>query len=524
MADGVPFDASERKPPPGAEDLGPVDPAAPAAVTVVVRRRPGAPAPRTSGAPLSREAFARDQGADAADIDAVIAFARANGLTVQAHDAARRTVALSGTLGELAKAFGVVLTRYRAGTDEFHGRTGKLSLPANLVPIVEGVFGLDDRPQTRTHFRVAGAHRTSGNQLPATSFRPDEVARLYSFPRDVDGRGECIAILEFGGGYARTDVEAYFRGLGITPPKLVDVGVLGASNRPTGDPNGPDGEVVLDVEVAGAAAPGAKLAMYFAPNTERGFIEAVTTAVHDHINRPSVISISWGQAEEGWTRQALTLLDAAFQDAATLGVTVCVASGDDGSGDRVGDGLAHVDFPASSPFALACGGTRLVAGGGRIAEETVWNDPGGGSSGGGVSAHFDPPAYQHAAKVPPSANPGGRRGRGVPDVAGNADPQTGYAIRVDGTPSVVGGTSAVAPLWAALVALLNQSLGHPVGLLQPHLYGPPAASGLRDITSGDNGAYSARVGWDACTGLGSPDGDALLAGLSPTTSGARRTR
>ena len=99
-------------------------------------------------------------------------------------------------------------------------------------------------------------------------------------------------------------------------------------------------------------------------------------------------------------------------------------------------------------------------------------------------------------------------------MAGDADPQTGYTIRVDGSDQTIGGTSAVAPLWAALIALLNESLGAPLGFAQPRLYGSAQATGFHDIVSGDNGAYSAQAGWDACTGLGSPNGSALLAALS----------
>jgi kumamolisin len=206
-------------------------------------------------------------------------------------------------------------------------------------------------------------------------------------------------------------------------------------------------------------------------------------------------------------------MDQAFQEAALVGVTVLCASGDNGSDDAVGDGLAHADFPASSPHVVACGGTQLVASVSSITDERTWNDGAqGGSSGGGISDVFDLPAYQASAALPPSANPGGRVGRGVPDVAGDASPVSGYQVLVDGQRMVIGGTSAVAPLLAALVAQLNEQLKKPVGFLNPLLYAAPS-SVFRDITSGGNGAYAARPGWDACTGLGRPDGAALLAAL-----------
>jgi len=234
---------------------------------------------------------------------------------------------------------------------------------------------------------------------------------------------------------------------------------------------------------------------------------------------PTAVSISWGQSEDEWTRQAMTAMDDAMADAAALGVTVCVAAGDDGSRDNESDGQAHVDFPASSPHALACGGTTLHADGdtGTVTSETVWfHGIGRGGTGGGVSDVFDRPAWQDGVGVPGDADTG-QAGRGVPDVAADADPATGYRVRVDGTDMVIGGTSAVAPLWAALACRLAEALGRPPGLLQPQVYagisaGDPAP-GFRDVTTGSNGAYQAGPGWDPCTGLGVPDGAALLTRL-----------
>jgi kumamolisin len=294
------------------------------------------------------------------------------------------------------------------------------------------------------------------------------------------------------------------------------VGVDGATNVPGQDPNGADGEVLLDIEVSGALAPGAHIIVYFAPNTDAGFIDAVTTAAHA-TPTPAAISISWGQSEDQWTSQALTAFDQALIDAAALGVSTTAAAGDDGSSDRVTDGRPHVDFPASSPHALACGGTRLTADASTatVQSETVWNNgPGNGATGGGVSDVFPRPSWQANVGVPSSAQ---ASGRGVPDVAADADPQTGYRILVDGQEIVIGGTSAVAPLWAALIARLVQATGAPLGLAQPKLYDAitagQVAPGFRDITSGNNGAYAAGPGWDACTGLGVPNGTALLSAL-----------
>jgi kumamolisin len=280
---------------------------------------------------------------------------------------------------------------------------------------------------------------------------------------------------------------------------------------------------MLDIEVAGAVAPGAKIVVYFAPNTDAGFLDAINQAAMDKTHKPSVISISWGGPESSWTAQSLQNYNSALQAAAAVGVTVCCASGDNGSTDGSSDGSDQVDFPSSSPYSLACGGTSLDISGSAIASEVVWNDlPNGGATGGGVSATFPLPSYQANAKVPPSANSGGP-GRGVPDVAGDADPQTGYLVQADGSQFVVGGTSAVAPLWAGLVALFNQMIGTPVGYLNPNLYQKVAlaAGTFNDITSGDNGDYKAGPGWDPCSGWGSPNGARILQSLmSVGTSGS----
>jgi len=293
------------------------------------------------------------------------------------------------------------------------------------------------------------------------------------------------------------------------------VSVDHGKNHPTGNPDGPDGEVMLDIEVVGAIAPQAHIAVYFAGNTDAGFLDAITTAIHDTTNKPSVISISWGGPESSWTQQSMTAFDSAFQDAATMGITVCVASGDSGSSDGVTDGANHVDFPASSPNVLACGGTNLQIANNATAAETVWNDGAqGGAGGGGVSSFFPLPAWQDGLQATLTA--GGTSAltnRGVPDVSGDADPETGYTVRIDGTATVIGGTSAVAPLWAGLIARINATNGTPAGFINPRLYATPSA--LNDITQGNNGAYAASPGWDACTGLGSPNGAQVAAVLAP---------
>jgi kumamolisin len=432
-------------------------------------------------------------------------------------------VVLQGTVANMNEAFGTHIELYQAPGGLFRGRTGELTVPSDVAPLLVGVFGLDDRPQAKTRLRrhVAGiGPRAAGD----TSYTPPAIAKLYNYPAGT-GAGQTVAIIELGGGYKTADLTSYFSSIGVSPaPAVSSVSVDAAVNQPTGDPNSADGEVLLDIEVVGAIAPGARIAVYFAPNTDQGFLDAITTAVHDTVRKPSIVSISWGGPESSWTDQSLTAYDQAFQDAAVLGVSVCCASGDDGSADGVTDGAAHVDFPSSSPHVLACGGTRLESTSGKITNEVVWNQgPGNGASGGGVSEKFPLPAFQSNAGVPVSVNSSHFKGRGVPDVSGDADPATGYQIFVDGRSAVFGGTSAVAPLWAALIAVLNQQVGKPLGFLNASLYGSSiAGKALRDITSGNNGAYNAGHGWDACTGLGSPNGQQLLAGLKQPAPARRK--
>ncbi|MDB5068052.1 MAG: peptidase propeptide, partial [Chloroflexi bacterium] len=419
------------------------------------------------------------------------------------------------TLEDLSAAFGVELTTYEHPKGRYRGRTGPVHVPASLGDTVLGVLGLDNRPQAQPHFRV----RAVDEAPPAATFSPDQVAKLYDFPTAGTGTGQTVGIIELGGGYVDADLATYFSDLGIAAPQVSAVSVDGGQNQPVGEPSSADAEVMLDIEVVGAVSPGARIVVYFAPNTDQGFLNAITTAVHDAANRPTVVSISWGSAESQWTQQALLAFHEAFADAALLGVTVCAAAGDSGSFDGVADGLAHADYPSSDPYVLGCGGTTLSAEGNTILSEVVWNHD-QGATGGGVSDRWDLPGYQSGAGLPASINPGGRVGRGVPDVAGDADPATGYLARVDGQTFVLGGTSAEAPMWAGLIALVNEQLGAPVGFVNPLLYGTVAVAGaFHDVTQGNNdvtslGGYSAAVNWDACTGLGSPDGSKVLAALA----------
>ena len=432
---------------------------------------------------------------------------------------------LSGTAAQMSAAFGVSLGRYEHPGGVYRGREGHVHLPAELRDVIVGVFGLDDRPQAVRRLQPAATSSPGPEEAP---FQPPQVAALYGFP---PGRadGQRIALIEFGGGYTTGDLTGYFTGLGLPVPQVAEAGINGAANQPGTDA---DIEVLLDMEIAAAVAPGVSLVVYFAPPDDRGFIDAVTGALYDETHPVNVISISWGAAESWWTDQAREVLDGLFADAAALGVTVLCAAGDHGAAHTAHDGQVHADFPASSPHVLGCGGTSLTASGGAIASEVVWNNANGWATGGGVSAVFPVPVWQRSVTIPASLSKNQGPGRGVPDVAGHADTATGYLVRVHGQDVPAGGTSAVAPLYAGLVALLNTALGTPAGFLNPVLYQLAGTrSVFREITQGNNSVpdssygpatpgYAAGPGWNACTGLGSLNGQRLLDALRQVWAGS----
>jgi kumamolisin len=485
---------SHREHPDGSMPIGRPAPDQTLEITCVLRRRNEAA--HSTELKLSHDALNQLHGADPADIEAVESFAMNHDFSIVRVDIGARTITLAGPLDSLAKAFGAEMELRQVGERVIRTRQGSLRVPETLLDKIVAVLGFDERPAAATY------HQQCHSRADSRSFTPVQVAQAYQFPSNK-GKNQTVALIELDGGFRTSDLNAYWKQLGLDNVAITAVGVDGATNKPTGNPESADGEVALDIEVVGAVAPQARLAVYFAPNTDRGFLDAINAAIHDTVRKPSVISISWGAAENQWTPQSMDAFNAAFQDAAMLGITVCAASGDNGSSDGELDGANHVDFPASSPWVLACGGTRLVANGNKIQSETVWRDSDGGATGGGVSGHFSKPSYQASINI---------IGRGVPDVSGNADPETGYRVIVDGKSSVIGGTSAVAPLWAGLIALVNEQLGKNVGWLHPQLYGTIAQhKALHDVTSGTNDAYRAQTGWDACTGLGSPNGHAILA-------------
>jgi kumamolisin len=560
LPDGYrPLPGSERRPVRDARRVDAADPDEALTVSVYVRRRPGAPplagqehwmtTPPGHRQFLTWEEMAAVHGAAQADLDTVIQFGQSHGLTVTKTSAARRLVALSGTVKQMNEAFAVDLGRYESPVGRYRGREGPVHLPGDVVDVAVGVFGLDDRPMAR---------RANNSPGPpgASTLTPPQVAKLYNFPAG-SAAGQTIGILEFGGGYDLTDIDAFFSGLPQTTPHIEAISVDGVTNSPIGNPDSFDGEVVLDIDVAGSVGVGANIAVYFAPLTDRGWADAVTAALLEPTGlpagwaAPSVLTCSWGFTELEadtptgdstsrwpfeWTKQAIELVSGAYQQAAMMGVTVFNCSFDNGSNGYQNDGNAHVAYPCSDIWVTACGGTLITDVSGSSFTENTWNDDArniGEATGGGISDAIGRPAWQQGI-VPPSVNPGGRIGRGLPDIAGNASKYSGYLLQVDGKSGFqTNGTSSVAPLYAGLIAIINATLGQPVGYLNPTLYAlaqdPSYAGVIRDINDdisnavhwtnqdgtigGPSLGYTSGPGWDACTGLGVLDGTRLLDAL-----------
>jgi kumamolisin len=523
--------------------------------------------------PLTRAEIVELQRPEDAHVAEVESFAREADLRVVEVSPVRHDVVLEGAAARVEAAFGVDLEHFTgAHGGRVRGHRGAVHLPEHLHRTVESVLGLDEVPLAR---------RSAPESAPRSGPRlwPREAAEAYSFPKDARGRGQRIAILSFGGGFHESDLRAYFeQAVPGAAPRVRAVPVLGTPNAPltpatlarfVADFNAGNGadvlarrygpdlgpamatfETTMDVELAAALAPEAAIDVYFAPDTPAGWYVAIQAALDEAgaldpsrvcPGLPTVLSISWGNPEAHWGANRMWALHRALELAAHKGVTVCCASGDFGAlGAPPEDGapaLAGVSFPASSPFALACGGTRLrLDTAGAIADEVAWNSIWGGqrmASGGGLSGLFARPSYQRDAELPDAdalagrvwtsrqvAGPARFQGRGVPDVAANADAQSGYHLWIGGRATLGGGTSAATPVWAACVALLAERLGRRPGFLNPLLYLSGFRAALRDVTDGNNdvGAgtafFQAGHGWDAVTGLGTPRGEALLAALT----------
>ncbi len=546
---------SERPAPPPGVLKGELDTSAPMDITVQLRSKASdLTMDRTlkrialgRQAPLSDQQFMDKFGASEQSLSELSKFASNNGLKISEADLRSGRVVLSGETGSFARAFQTNLSQYDLHGLSIRGREGALMVPNSLANHIEGIYGVDNRPQANFYSKVLGsapqeAPKTTGsgqsnkvalraeNPAPAPAepapapiepkkaggYMPNEVADAYQFPQGTTGKGQGVAIIQLGGGVDMANEQAYYKAHGLKTPDIKVISVNGAKTK-AGFDAAADGEVSLDSQVIGAVAPNAKQALIFAPNSDRGFIDAITRATFPEKgeNPNQVISISWGAPMESWTEQGRRGMNLAFKKAALKGLSVFAASGDDGAINASPSRTFQVDYPAADPYVTGTGGTRLTIQNGKIASEVAWNNGlGRGAGGGGISP--DPvPDYQVGLKMPANANKTGIPGRGVPDVAGNADPVTGYRIRVGGSESIIGGTSAVSPLYAALAARLNEGLGpgKQVGFMNPFLYKHGMAGTAKfynDIIKGDNNGYNTGPQWDAVTGWGSLNGEKLL--------------
>lgn len=461
---------------------------------------------------LNDSEFADKFGASKESLDQLTKFAEAYGLKVSESDLRSGRVVLTGTAENFSEAFKTKIAQYDQDGLKIRGREGALFVPKSVGKNIEGVFGLDTRPQAQPRIKdfdpKTNDAKTSDNVQPI-SFRPDEIANAYNFPKGTTGKGQAAALVELGGGIDFKNETEFYKENGLKVPEIKVLEINGAKNS-LGKNMRADKEVSLDSQVLGSVAPDAKQTIIFAPNNEQGFIDAVGRASFpkETDNTHQAISISWGQPIEDWTEQSKRSMNLALKKAALKGISVFVASGDDGAIDKPGS-KAQVDYPAGDPYAIGVGGTRITIKDGKLASEVAWNDQ-HGSTGGGISS--DPlPDFQQGLKVANAVS----TGRGVPDIAGNASPASGYKVRINGENTVTGGTSAAAPLYAALALRLNEGLGgnRTVGFMNPFLYKQGLsgnATFFNDVTQGNNNGFDAGKGWDAATGWGSLDGEKLL--------------
>jgi kumamolisin len=486
---------------------------------------------------LAPKDFNKLHGARNEDLQLVKKFAEHSKLRVIESSKERRCVILSGTAQQLSDAFQVDNRTYTHEGQVYRSYPDAIQIPASLKGIIEAVLGLEDRPLMSHHaFLAAAQHKImAAGGVSARHTEVREVAEAYKFPTGANGKGQCIAIIELGGGFYESDIKKYFRTHKLHQPKISVVEIEGARNNPAdpkyvkqvlealGVEHGSDEldkskfshamwtiESTLDVQLAGSFANAANIVVYYAPNNAHGKYQAITAALSSKKYPTSVISCSWGAVEETLPGDVVSSLNHVFQDAALRGVTICFSSGDRGE-NLAPNGKPRVQFPASSPYVLSCGGTHWLKRERSIYEE-VWNEslPKNfvAQSGGGVSKIFEQPEWQSGIRLQTR-----KSGRGVPDVAGKADIVTGYCMQVAGFDVTMGGTSAAAPMWAGLIARLNQELGCSIGYMNPFFY-KSCGSSFNDITKGNNGKhFKATPGWDPCTGWGSPDGKKLLAKL-----------
>ena len=571
--------------PVGTVPVGPVERELPLQVTVVLRpRNPRAHSRPAAIHPALRPIASRDDLAAHYDpgtdrVTRVRRFARAQSLSVVEVSQARHDVVLAGTAEQFARSFGVSLQYFEAQGQRYYAHDERVRMPRDVRTVIEGVLGLDTIPTHRTHAGVA--RRSSAIDIPT-------LERHYAFP-NADASAHRIALLEFAGGYAEADIAAYARRVGLArPPQVRAVAIAGATGAPA--TNVPfdrargeaiaqhwkatasisalakkfgaelsafmsSMEVTMDIELALALGGGAAVDVYFAPSGVDGWRRALWATIGlpvggadtAHPPVPTALSISWGESEDVYGPTQLRLIDHALTAVQRAGVAVCCASGDWGSLNcppKIGVRLQpNVNFPASSPSVVACGGTRLVAGRNGDLREVAWEERVLGvtmATGGGMSGFFARPAAQRDVKLRPAKatwrapGRGTASGRALPDVAANAAWSSGPVVTFAGADLVGFGTSAATPICAALLTRVSAAVGHRLAGIEGWLYSRDGRACCRAVTEGKNdvahGAvsfYHAGPGWNACTGLGTLDGEQMVTALvetRPSPGPSRRVR
>jgi len=468
------------------------------------------------------------------DLDAVLAWLHGAGLSPEPPTAARPVVHARGTLEAISRAFDVPFGTYAVpplrGARVAAERNP--TIPAALAPVVRGVAGLNELPAARffppplAPRRSRAPSRAPGDARgPGGGYAPAAIREAYGIP-ERGGAGERVALLEFGGGFAPADLEAFCKEFGVAAADVEEVSISGARNDYRGRTGDADLEVALDMDWARAVAPDAVLAVHWVPNVDRGWVDFLSALIDaPEAVRPSIVSISWGMTEDGFsTSRRYDQTRQLFMQAALLGVTFVCASGDAGAADEIPeapdfDGQRHVDFPSVVPEVTAVGGTKLLSLSDGF-EERTWNEgEGHGATGGGFSHFVRVPEWQKKAL--------GRRhatGRGIPDVAAVASPDPGLSIRVRNSWTAAGGTSVAAPIWAGMLAHANAAraaAARPrIGAANAALYALASGAGspFNDVTEGGNAyagvsGYEASKGWDPVTGLGSADVGRLVKAL-----------
>ncbi len=476
--------------------------------------------------PLTDAQIEAKFGTDPAAADAVHKFAADHNLTVTDQTRASGRFVLEGSAEQMQKAFGTTLQQFQGENGElFRGRSGTLSVPTEVAPHIRAVLGLDNRPQFHTNYvklsdlppelggtRGDGLVAAEGAAKPqASGAKPldtQDVMRAYGADPKFDGKGMTTGFLSLGGTMPE-GWNDYLRSKGIDPKTFETVNI--AKEAPTSDPQGANGENALDGVIHKEGLPKAKTVMIQAPNDDTGMPNGIDRMTFPKTGESQIThaSISWGMYEPGWTDQALSAMEDAGKRAALKGITITVAAGDNGAGDGWKGKKQVVDQPAGLKYYTGVGGTQLILkADGTYGSEKVWS--GNGATGGGRSLKTPVPDYQEGVTMPDNMNNPKFKGRGVPDIAANGDPRSGWNTFTDDGVQAIGGTSASAPAEAVAAAVVSQGTGKPTGFWNPTLYrlGKSNPEVYRDVTIGNNTdegvkGYSAGPGWDATTGWGS---------------------